>query len=150
MARKDDACAKAAFLAAYSVFMHPRCMNCHPVGDSPLQGDDSHPHEFGVKRGPDGKWHDAILGGNLTVKAGQTVTVTVSNYDDAPHTYTVPSLNLNERIPGRSGTTPGIVKFTFKAPSTAGSYQWFCALPCDPWSMTHDGYMRGHVTVTTA
>ena len=55
MARKDDACAKAAFLAAYSVFMHPRCMNCHPVGASPLQGDDSHPHEFGVKRGPDGR-----------------------------------------------------------------------------------------------
>jgi hypothetical protein len=40
------------------------------------------------------------------------------------------------------------VKFTFKAPSQAGSYQWFCALPCDPWAMSHDGYMRGHITVT--
>jgi hypothetical protein len=52
--QKDDDCARAAFLAAYKVFMHPRCMNCHPVGDRPLQGDDSHPHAFNVKRGPDG------------------------------------------------------------------------------------------------
>ena len=100
------------------------------------------------KRGPDGKWHDAILGGNLNVKAGQTVTVTVSNYDTAPHTYTAPSLNINERIPGGSATNPSTAKFTFKAPSTPGTYQWFCAFPCDPWSMAHDGYMRGHITVT--
>jgi hypothetical protein len=45
----------AAFLEAYKVFMHPRCMNCHPKGDGPLQGDDSHPHLQLVKRGPDGK-----------------------------------------------------------------------------------------------
>jgi hypothetical protein len=44
-----------AFLEAYKVFMHPRCMNCHPKGDAPLQGDDSHPHLQLVKRGPDGK-----------------------------------------------------------------------------------------------
>jgi hypothetical protein len=25
-----------AFIKAYRVFMHPRCMNCHPVGDAPL------------------------------------------------------------------------------------------------------------------
>jgi mono/diheme cytochrome c family protein len=52
---QDDAAARAAFLAAYPVFMHPRCMNCHPSGDEPLQGDDSHPHAQNVKRGPDGK-----------------------------------------------------------------------------------------------
>jgi len=46
---------KEAFLAAYEVFMHPRCMNCHPTGDIPLQGDDSHLHTQGVKRGMDGK-----------------------------------------------------------------------------------------------
>ncbi len=43
-----------SFLAAYPVFMHPRCMNCHPAGDVPLVGDDSHPHPQGVKRGPAG------------------------------------------------------------------------------------------------
>jgi hypothetical protein len=53
--QRDDAGARAAFLAAYPVFMHPRCMNCHPVGDAPLQGDDSHLHAQNVKRGPDGR-----------------------------------------------------------------------------------------------
>lgn len=46
---------KQAFIEAYKVFMHPRCMNCHPAGDVPLQGDDSHLHAQGVKRGMDGK-----------------------------------------------------------------------------------------------
>lgn len=46
---------KEAFMAAYKVFMHPRCMNCHPAGDVPLQGDDSRLHPQGVKRGMDGK-----------------------------------------------------------------------------------------------
>src|SRR5262245_7994722 len=53
--QKDDAGAREAFLAAYKVFMHPRCMNCHPTGDVPLQGDDSRLHIQNVKRGPDGK-----------------------------------------------------------------------------------------------
>lgn len=52
---KREAESKAAFMDAYRVFMHPRCMNCHPSGDVPLQGDDSRLHVQGVKRGPDGK-----------------------------------------------------------------------------------------------
>jgi len=52
---RDEAASRSAFLAAYPVFMHPRCMNCHPAGDAPLQGEDSHPHVQNVKRGPDGK-----------------------------------------------------------------------------------------------
>jgi mono/diheme cytochrome c family protein len=54
-ASRDDAGSRAAFLAAYLVFMHPRCMNCHPKGDQPLQGEDSHVHSQNVRRGPDGK-----------------------------------------------------------------------------------------------
>lgn len=30
-------------------------MNCHPSGDAPLQGDDSHVHTMNVKRGADGR-----------------------------------------------------------------------------------------------
>jgi cytochrome c5 len=59
-ADKDDAGARAAFLDVYKVLMHPRCMNCHPSGDAPLQGDDSHVHVQNVKRGEDGKGKYAL------------------------------------------------------------------------------------------
>ena len=54
-AQKDAEESRAAFLDVYKVLMHPRCMNCHPAGDAPLQGEDSHPHAQNVKRGADGK-----------------------------------------------------------------------------------------------
>lgn len=44
-----------AFATVYKVLMSPRCMNCHPAGDVPLQGDDSHLHTMAPKRGADGK-----------------------------------------------------------------------------------------------
>src|SRR5262249_30535708 len=50
----EEAGAIAAFNAAYLVFSHPRCVNCHPSGNAPLQGDDGHPHAFRVQRGTDG------------------------------------------------------------------------------------------------
>jgi hypothetical protein len=59
-ADKDDAGARSAFLEVYKVLMHPRCMNCHPSGDAPLQGDDSHVHVQNVKRGEDGKGKYAL------------------------------------------------------------------------------------------
>ena len=34
-----------------AVLTHKRCMNCHPSDHTPKQGEDSHPHFFGVKRG---------------------------------------------------------------------------------------------------
>jgi hypothetical protein len=52
--QRDDTGARAAFVEVFKVLMSPRCMNCHPVGDSPLQGDDSHPHFYRVRRGEDG------------------------------------------------------------------------------------------------
>ncbi|CAL2077877.1 hypothetical protein [Tenacibaculum sp. 190524A05c] len=33
------------------VLMSPRCINCHPNDNIPKQGDDSHPHYFGMSRG---------------------------------------------------------------------------------------------------
>lgn len=42
---------RALFTEAGKVIAHPRCVNCHPAGDSPLQGDDSHPHLPVVQRG---------------------------------------------------------------------------------------------------
>lgn len=41
----------ALFQEMGKVLTHPRCVNCHPKGDSPLQGDDMHPHMPPVIRG---------------------------------------------------------------------------------------------------
>jgi mono/diheme cytochrome c family protein len=43
----------ALFTEAGKVLTHPRCVNCHPAGDAPLQGDDGRPHQQGVRRGAD-------------------------------------------------------------------------------------------------
>lgn len=53
--KKDSVASVKAFEQVYKVLMSPRCMNCHPSGDVPLQGDDSHLHEMFPKRGHDGK-----------------------------------------------------------------------------------------------
>ena len=50
----NAAAAQAAFLRSWTVFNSPRCRNCHPSGDAPLQGDDSHVHIENDERGPDG------------------------------------------------------------------------------------------------
>jgi mono/diheme cytochrome c family protein len=52
---KDSLASVQAFQEVYKVLMSPRCMNCHPAGDIPLQGDDSHVHQMAPKRGKDGK-----------------------------------------------------------------------------------------------
>jgi hypothetical protein len=44
----------ALFEEAGKVLQHPRCVNCHPAGDRPLQGDAMRPHEPMVVRGKDG------------------------------------------------------------------------------------------------
>ncbi len=52
---KDSAESVKAFKTVYKVLMSPRCMNCHPAGDVPLQGDDSHLHTMLPRRGVEGK-----------------------------------------------------------------------------------------------
>ena len=41
------------FAPVAAVLNHPRCMNCHPRDDRPRQGEDRHPHQQNVVRGPD-------------------------------------------------------------------------------------------------
>jgi hypothetical protein len=64
----------ALFGEAAKVITHPRCVNCHPAGDRPLQGEDGHPHLPLVVRGADG--HGAV-GMNCTNCHGP------ANYDPA-------------------------------------------------------------------
>ena len=52
---KDSIASVKAFMQVYKVLKSPRCMNCHPAGNVPLQGDDSHLHTMAPKRGEDGK-----------------------------------------------------------------------------------------------
>jgi len=46
---------RALFTEAGKVLQHPRCLNCHPVGDRPTQGADMQPHSPLVVRGADEK-----------------------------------------------------------------------------------------------
>src|SRR3979411_2690967 len=45
---------RALFTEAAKVITSPRCMNCHPAGDRPTQGNDMHAHSPPVARGDAG------------------------------------------------------------------------------------------------
>jgi plastocyanin len=99
-----------------------------------------------ARKGPDGKWHDAYLPAAFSVKTGEKVVVTISNYDAAPHTFTSKKLGLNVVIKPGSRSRPSVTTFTFRAPRV-GAYTWQCLANCDPWAMNHLGFMKGRVTV---
>jgi len=51
----DTAARSAAlFTELGKVLTHPRCVNCHPAGDHPRQGEQGRLHQPPVERGPDG------------------------------------------------------------------------------------------------
>jgi len=58
---------RAIFNEIGKVVTHPRCLNCHPVGEHPLQGADHHEHKPPVPRG---EANDGIAG--LTCQACHT------------------------------------------------------------------------------
>jgi len=45
----------ASFETVRAVMLSPRCVNCHPAGDAPTQGDGSRVHQEFVQRGPAGR-----------------------------------------------------------------------------------------------
>lgn len=108
--------------------------------------------------GPDGLGHDMYLPSDVAVKVGDKVTVTVTNYDEGPHTFTAPGLGVNAEIKPAVNADQGIpskTTFTFTA-AKAGKFRWYCALPCDGkqkgWAMTpgksgpdQEKYMAGYV-----
>lgn len=51
-----------------SVLTHQRCMNCHPSDGIPKQGEDSHPHYFGLTRGKDNLGFEATKCGTCHQK----------------------------------------------------------------------------------
>ncbi len=94
---------------------------------------------------PDGKFHDEMVPSTWAVRVGVWTEVTMINYDDGPHSLTVPQLGLDEIAQGAfktapfSGEThwetlnaaiPTVSTFVFRI-SKAGFYAWYCKIPCD-------------------
>ncbi|HWE22934.1 MAG TPA: Isoquinoline 1-oxidoreductase subunit [Myxococcales bacterium] len=61
-----------AFVDVAAVLTHPRCLNCHVPGDSPLQGDAGIPHNMNVRRGADGRGTPAARCTNCHQEASST------------------------------------------------------------------------------
>ncbi len=109
--------------------------------------------------GPDGAKHDVMaVVGSSTVKVGTPVTITITNKDTSQHSMTASELGINIVIPAATDKGDGTISYTF-TPTKAGTFRWFCAIPCDSdnagWDMTSDGhgsgqmnFMAGLITVT--
>ncbi len=52
-ATQQETASESPFDKMMQVLTHKRCVNCHPAGDRPHQGEDSHVHRFEVQRGDD-------------------------------------------------------------------------------------------------
>jgi hypothetical protein len=109
----DVAASRAAFLEAYKVLMHPRCMNCHPAGDAPLQGDDSHVHSQNVQRGPDGKGKYALKCANCH----QLANLPGLNMPPGNPNWHLPPLDMKMVFQGK---TPGELARQLKDPNQNG------------------------------
>ncbi len=59
----------AYFTELGKVLTHARCINCHPAGDRPRQGDMARLHQPPVNRGADGHGHAAMRCSNCHQKA---------------------------------------------------------------------------------
>lgn len=103
------------------------------------------------KLGPDGKLHDAFSPYALTVRQGDEVVLTISNWDNMKHSFTAPGLGVNVVLPpAAQNGKPSVTVVRFKA-TAAGTFVFRCMIPCDManggWSMSHVGYMIGQVNV---
>jgi uncharacterized cupredoxin-like copper-binding protein len=92
----------------------------------------------GVKPGPDGKLHDAFSVTTFYAHVGQPVKLVINNTDSSDHSITAPSAGVSITV------KPGVHTYTLLV-RKAGRFEWFCMMPCDPYSMAHIGYMRGYI-----
>jgi heme/copper-type cytochrome/quinol oxidase subunit 2 len=95
----------------------------------------------GLKPGADGKLHDAYSVTNFYAHAGHPVKLVINNTDDVAHSIVSPGAGVNITVKPGTHTYKLLVR-------KAGRFQWFCMMPCDPYSMAHDGYMRGFITAS--
>jgi len=107
-----DAAARSAavFTEVSKVLTHPRCVNCHPAGDRPLQHESGRLHQPPVERGADGFGLAAMRCSICHQKA---------NFDPGrmpghPHWHLAP------RPMGWQGKTPGEICAQVKDPARNG------------------------------
>jgi len=77
---------RAFFLQASRVFLHPRCANCHPDGETPLQGMDGKAHDPPVVRGKD----DHGVVGMRCQSCHQDHNLTLARVPGAPEWHVAP------------------------------------------------------------
>jgi hypothetical protein len=77
---------RALFVEAARVLMHPRCVNCHPDGDSPHQGMLLTAHDPPVVRGPD----DNGVPGNQCTTCHQDKNQELTRVPGAPKWHLAP------------------------------------------------------------
>jgi hypothetical protein len=75
---------KALFSEAAKVITSPRCMNCHPAGDHPLQGDDSHIHQPPAFRGEANNGVPGLVCSTCHTDRNVTLSVGRATYQSIP------------------------------------------------------------------
>lgn len=101
---------RALFLEASRVLLHPRCVNCHPDGDVPLQGMGSRPHDPPVARGP----KDAGVVGMECSGCHQDRNLAHARIPGAPNWHVAP------RVMAWVGKTPSYICEQMKDPKRNG------------------------------
>jgi len=75
------------FADMFRVLSHPRCLNCHPKGDSPRQGTDARLHSPPVTRGP----QDKGAAGLQCAACHQAANYRASGVPGAPNWHLAPA-----------------------------------------------------------
>ncbi len=75
---------RALFTEAAKVITSPRCMNCHPAGDSPHQGDDRHIHQPTALRGPSDSGVAGLPCASCHTDKNFTLSVGAASYQSIP------------------------------------------------------------------
>jgi hypothetical protein len=100
----------ALFTEAGRVLTSPRCVNCHPAGDRPLQGEAGRPHQPPVERGLDG----------FGAVAMRCATCHQATNFDAAGVPGNPQWHLAPRDMGWQGKTVGEICAQIKNPARNG------------------------------
>lgn len=106
-----DERARAIFLEASRVLLHPRCRNCHPAGDSPAQGEGGQLHDPPVVRGSE----DKGVPGLECTSCHQDRNATLARIPGAPMWHLAP------RSMAWVGRTPGAICEQIKDPARNGN-----------------------------